>query len=237
MTTTIQTESVYELFSRLHDENPDEEDSGLVIMAKEAILERCSTAREVVEFLTPLISYMVSARGRYKARQLEQSVLSVTTNPDGTLTVMTPDPAFLPPPDENDEPAQHKQRTSTATASTTAAPRRRRGRSRQRQRVRITVGGKNLRHPTVEQLRALLNTGVDWETFLSQPFRPGRGKLVAWGTASIEEHEARIAAQEGQAHSLLDDAARHRMAVEIIRGVPGATNLRDAFRILEAGRK
>jgi hypothetical protein len=68
---------------------------------------------------------------------------------------------------------------------------------------------------------------------LSSEFALGDGRRPTWGTASIEDHRARIAMQQGKAEAVIKDAARHGKAIEMLEG-SGASCLNELAEQSEA---
>lgn len=56
-----------------------------------------------------------------------------------------------------------------------------------------------------------------WLRLLPESFVLPDGRMVTWGTATVEDHEARIEWLNGQMHALAQDVDRHEQAVKLIR--------------------
>lgn len=67
----------------------------------------------------------------------------------------------------------------------------------------------------IDQVRAELRLELTQE-FLASEFAVGDGTRVTWGSATIDQHEHRIAMLQANAGANIEAAARHRVAVEMI---------------------
>jgi len=56
-----------------------------------------------------------------------------------------------------------------------------------------------------------------WLRLLPEFFTVPDGRMVTWGTATVEDHEARMEWLHGQIHALASDVDRHEQAVKLIR--------------------
>jgi hypothetical protein len=56
-----------------------------------------------------------------------------------------------------------------------------------------------------------------WLRLLPESFVLPDGRMVTWGTATVEDHEARVEWLNGQIHALVSDVDRHEQAVKLIR--------------------
>lgn len=73
---------------------------------------------------------------------------------------------------------------------------------------------------------------MEWtRELLESTFSLADGVKVAWGSATLQQHESRVAMFSEQAHWNLEGAARHQHAVDMLRAT-GATCLNDAVGAL-----
>lgn len=56
-----------------------------------------------------------------------------------------------------------------------------------------------------------------WLRLLPESFALPDGRLVTWGDATVEDHEARLEWLRGQIHALTQDVDRHEQAIKVIR--------------------
>lgn len=72
---------------------------------------------------------------------------------------------------------------------------------------------------------------------LAFTFSLGDGTRVAWGVATIEQHEQRIALLERQQDNVQRTIDRHRLAIQQIRKTPGASCLNDVAEQLPSAEE
>lgn len=82
------------------------------------------------------------------------------------------------------------------------------------------------------QIAAMLTAeraDLRWTSLIAMPFRITRGgKIVTWGEATAEEHEAKAASLEKSAAGTMVTAERHRIAAKEIREA-GVSTLNDLY--------